>query len=156
MFQSIIAIVSDHGFVKTDQCININTMFVKSGLLEVDDSGKLSKWKVYATCKYGTAIVRFKDPKDTDSLIKSELLLHDLLLHPSQCVEKIVERPSISETDGNPSAEFLVVANEGFHFENKFVGPLIDETHYKGQHGFLPEHPGMDASFFIMGQNISK
>ena len=154
--QSIIAIVSDHGFVKTDQCININTMFEKSGLLEVDDSGKLSKWKVYATCKYGTAIVRFKDPKDIDSLIKCELILHDLLLHPSQCVEKIVERPSISETDGNPSAEFLVVANEGFHFENKFVGPLIDETPYKGQHGFLPEHPGMDASFFIMGQNISK
>jgi predicted AlkP superfamily pyrophosphatase or phosphodiesterase len=68
-----------------------------------------------------------------------------------------LEQPAINRLGGFPEADFIVASKAGYVFRDSLTGPLISETvNYVGSHGFMPDIPDMQSSFFIMGPGIPK
>src|SRR6202051_2538071 len=66
---SFVAVVSDHGFTKYDQQLNLFPAFRKANLFSVDDKGKISDWRALPWETGGSAAIVLKDPKNASTLV---------------------------------------------------------------------------------------
>jgi Uncharacterized proteins of the AP superfamily len=158
---TVIVIVSDHGFVKVDHALNIAIPFLKEGLIEAkaDDSGKvtITAWKAEPWATGGMAAIMLHDPADMETRAKVKTMLDKLAADPANGIAKILDKQEVERTGGFPGAEFLLALKPGFTFGGAFSGPLVIENPTtKGTHGYLPTFSEMRASFFAMGNGIAQ
>src|SRR5262249_43043928 len=59
-----IVIVSDHGFLPLQTQFQLNAVFKREGLLEVDNAGKVRRWDAYFYGAGGSGFVMLKNPSD--------------------------------------------------------------------------------------------
>jgi predicted AlkP superfamily pyrophosphatase or phosphodiesterase len=160
--QAVICIVSDHGFLPTSHRLNLTSAFVKAGLMvpgtETISSGAtpLKSWQATVWVTGGLAAIVLKDPNDEAIRKKVGALLKHLADNPKSGIHRIVERDEIKKMGGFPNASFLVDLKSGFQFDSSLDGDLFRDTKPGGTHGYLPEHPELRSSFFIVGPGIAK
>ena len=65
--RTYIAIVSDHGFVRTDAQLNLLPLFRDANLITLNDKGKITDWKAISWVTGGSAAIILKDPNDTET-----------------------------------------------------------------------------------------
>jgi predicted AlkP superfamily pyrophosphatase or phosphodiesterase len=139
-----LAIVSDHGFACADHDLSLNEALRTAGLLETDDRGGVRRWRAQVWSAGGTAAVVLADPRDEDARRRVELVL-DRLEREEGRIDRVLSREEAAARGGFPGAAFVV----GLRPSN----PQGDEPR-RGEHGFLPEHPEMDAAFFLSGPGV--
>jgi predicted AlkP superfamily pyrophosphatase or phosphodiesterase len=155
---AVIAVVSDHGFVRTNHRLNLLVPFVKAGLITLGlptDRPKVYEWKAFVFAGGGTAAIVLHDPGDKATEAAVRKLLHELASNPANGIATILEKPEIEKLGGFPNATFVVDLQTDFQLGNSMLGEMITPAPSTGMHGYLPSHPEMRASFFLLGKGVA-
>jgi len=154
--RATICVVSDHGFAAVEHDVNLYAAFRESGLLSVDQAGKITDWKAVPWPAGGSAAVMLAEPADQSTAARVKVLLDTLARDPANGIERILTHEEIQRGRGFPNAAYLVSFRSGYEMAYGLSPPLITRPSNLGMHGYLPEHPEMRASFFIVGPNIAQ
>jgi predicted AlkP superfamily pyrophosphatase or phosphodiesterase len=130
---TVVCIVSDHGFAKIDHQVNLAALM------------KGSQATVWSAS--GSALIVLKDPAARAEVEKQ---LKQLAADPANGIDHIMDRKELASLGAAPNADFAVDMKPGFT-----VG---SSASFKpgGTHGFSPEHPEMRATFVIAGPGIKR
>lgn len=155
---SVVAVVSDHGFVKVDTEINLYRAFIDAGLITLDDKGKIASWEASPWNSGGSSAVVIARPDD--KLLKAKVadLLAILKSDPKNHIAAVADEAEIKTMRGNPNASFYI-SFEPNAYAGGFKGkdaPLVSPSGSKGTHGYFPTNPLMRSSFMIMGNGVAK
>ena len=155
---SVIAVVSDHGFSKVDTEINLYRAFIDAGLIVLDGNGKIKSWEASPWNSGGSSAIILSRPDDAALKARVASLLAELKADPKNCIAEIAGSAEIARLGGNQEASFYI----GFT-SNAYAGgfkgpavPLVSPSGSKGMHGYFPHSASMRSSFMMMGKGITK
>ncbi len=148
-----IAVVSDHGFVRTDMLLNLMPAFRAAGLFTVE-SGKISDWKAMPWTSGGSVAIVLKDPKDAATLVAVRGVLDTVAADPANGVDRVLDAEQLRKRGGFPAASFLVGLKPGWQTGASLTGPVLSKRKPGGAHGHLPDLPDLHASFFLVGPGV--
>ena len=160
--KTVVAIVSDHGFVRTEYKLNLAVPFVQDGLITlgkpdaISEARTVSSWLASPWPAGGMAGVMLKDPADAAVRDRVSRLLQNLAADPDGGIARVLTATEIVKLGGFADAAFLVELKPGYQLGYAFSGPLVTPAPSTGMHGYLPDRPEMRASFFIMGPGIAR
>ncbi len=152
--RALVAIVSDHGFVKTDAQLNLFPAFRAAGLFSVDEKGKIADWKAMPWQTGGSAAIVLKDPNDSATLAQVRELLAKLAHDPANGIDRILEADELHQRGGYPTAQLFVGLKPGWKTGSTLEGPILSKIKTGGTHGGLPDLPELRASFFLVGPGV--
>ncbi|MGC2751405.1 MAG: alkaline phosphatase family protein [Candidatus Acidiferrum sp.] len=153
--RTYIAVVSDHGFVRTDMQLNLFPLFREAKLITVNDKGKITDWKAIPWETGGSAAIVLKDPNDAATLSKVRELLDKVASDPANGVDRILDAEELHKRGGFPPASFFVGLKPGWKTGASLDGPVLSKlATVGGTHGALPDLPELHASFFLVGPGV--
>jgi hypothetical protein len=152
--RAVVCLVSDHGFVRTDKALNLAVAFRKAGLIDFDAKDKITAWKAMVWEAGGSAAIVLKDKNDAATKSKLSDLLAKLAGDAANGIARIIPEDELHSHGGFPDAQFLVALKPGFFTGENVSGELVTASSVKGMHGYWPDFPEMNASFFILGPGI--
>jgi predicted AlkP superfamily pyrophosphatase or phosphodiesterase len=154
---AVVAVVSDHGFMRTSRALNLIHALRNAGLVTTADDApdRPTAWRATVWSAGGSAAVVVND---SSAALRDSLgtLLRSLSADTANGIERVVDRAGLARLGGFPSAAYLVNMREGFFVGSNMRGPLVSEVRPGGTHGYLPDSPAMYASFFIVGPTIPR
>jgi predicted AlkP superfamily pyrophosphatase or phosphodiesterase len=148
------AVVSDHGFARTDAQLNLFPAFRAAKLFNVDDQGKIADWKAMPWVTGGSAAIVLKDPSDMAMLGQTRELLDKLAADPANGIDRILEADELHKRGGYPVASFFVSLKPGWRTGSTLEGPVSSKSKPGGTHGELPDLPDLRAAFFLSGPGV--
>jgi predicted AlkP superfamily pyrophosphatase or phosphodiesterase len=151
---AVVCVVSDHGFARTDKSLHLGVAFRKAGLIDFDAKDKITGWNAMIWGAGGSAAIVLKDKSDYSTKSKVSDLLAKLAADPANGIASIVPEDELHSRGGFPDAQFLVALKPGFVTGENVSGELVTSSSVKGMHGYWPDFPEMNASFFILGPGI--
>jgi len=161
---SIIVIVSDHGFSPLHKRVNLGVLFAQDRLIDLAPRTsahhrvEVSSWKAQLWPTGGTTAVLLHDPSDAVARAKVKALLEKAASNPEYGIEKILSRDEAIQRGGfaDPRMAFVVAWKLGYSGGGALTGPVIVPVARGGAHGYLPEHPELHSSFFMEGKGVAK
>jgi predicted AlkP superfamily pyrophosphatase or phosphodiesterase len=159
--KTVVAIVSDHGFIATEHRVNLAVPFVQAGLItlgkpETSGARTVSDWLASPWPAGAMAGVMLKNPADAAARDRVGRMLENLAADPDSGIARVLTAADIGKLGGFPDAAFLVELKPGYQLGYAFSGPLVTPAPSTGMHGYLPDRPEMRAAFFIMGAGITR
>jgi predicted AlkP superfamily pyrophosphatase or phosphodiesterase len=148
---AVVCVVSDHGFVRTDKSLNLAVAFRKAGLIELDDKNQIKSWKATIWGAGGSEAIILHDKNDAATKTQVADLVAKLAADPANGIDRIVPEEELHARGGFPDAAFLVALRPGFVTGENTSGDLVTASTYKGMHGYWPDVPDMNSSFFLLG-----
>jgi len=152
--RTFFAVVSDHGFAKYDQQVNLTSAFREAKLFTVNDKGNVTDWEALPWETGGSAAIVLKDPGNAETLAKTRELLKKLSADPANGIDRVLEAEELHKRGGYPNASFFVSLKPGWRTGSAMTGPLVSKTKPGGTHGELPDLPDLRASFFLAGPGV--
>jgi len=153
--RTFIAVVSDHGFAKVDQQLNLFPAFVEAKLISTDDKGKITDWKAMPWETGGSAAIVLKDINDSSTAGAVGDLLRKLAADPANGIDRVLEAGRLHNLGGYPTASFFVSLKPGWRTTFGLTGPVVSKMAKPGgTHGELPDVPDLRASFFLAGPGV--
>jgi Type I phosphodiesterase / nucleotide pyrophosphatase len=150
-----VAVVSDHGFAKVENQLNLFRAFLEAKLFTLDEKGKIADWKALPWETGGSAAIMMKDPTDQATFIAVRDLLVKLAADSANGIDRVLSAEEVHERGGYPNAAFFVGLKPGWKTVAGFTGPIASKTaHTMGTHGELPDWPDLRASFFLVGPGV--
>ena len=149
-----VAVVSDHGFARTDAQLNLFPAFRDAKLFTADDQGKITDWKAMPWVTGGSAAIVLKDPSDPEILTKVHELLAKLRKDSANGIDSVLDGDELHKRGGYPTASFFVSLKPGWRTGYALDGPVLTKTKPGGTHGELPEVPDLRAAFFLVGPGV--
>jgi len=152
--RTFFAVVSDHGFVKYDQQLNLISAFREAKLFTVDEKGSIAGWEAMPWTTGGSAAIVLKDPKNQEVAAKTHELLAKLAADPVNGIDRVLEAEELHKRGGFPNASFFVSLKPGWRTGSTLTGPVVTKVRPGGTHGELPELPDLRAAFFLIGPGV--
>jgi len=156
--ETVIAIVSDHGFVRTDFRVNLTLPFIREGLIRVKmgkNEPSISSWDATLWPAGGCVAVVLRDSSDQTTYAKVKALLESLKADPTYGIARVFEQPEIEKMGAFPAASFLIEMKADYQPGYALTGNAVEPIPSTGMHGYLPDNPELHASFFIAGKGIT-
>ncbi len=154
---TVIAVVSDHGFIRTEHRVNLMVPFVAAGFVHLaQPGGSVASWDAAPWLAGGLAAVMLRKPADTATREAVGGMLQKLAASPENGIASILGPREIAQSGGFPDAAFLVELQPGYQCGDLTSGTLVTPAPSTGAHGYLPDRPEMRASFFVIGRHIAK
>jgi predicted AlkP superfamily pyrophosphatase or phosphodiesterase len=156
---SVVAVVSDHGFVRTDYRVNLMIPFIANGLMKLGKpastgAATIASWDAEPWMT-GSAAIMLRRADDVAVRDRVKQMLAELAAKPENGIARILDAEEVKKTGGFPGAAFLVELKLGYQFGSALSGPLVTPAPSTGTHGYLPDRPEMRSSFFILGRGIA-
>jgi len=151
---AFVAVVSDHGFARTDAQLNLFAAFREAKLFELDAKGKITGWKAMPWVTGGSAAIVLKDPADAAVSSQVKELLAKIAADPANGVDRVLDADQLHERGGYPTASFFVSLKPGWRTGSDAETPLLTKTKVGGTHGQLPDVPDLRAAFFLIGPRV--
>jgi predicted AlkP superfamily pyrophosphatase or phosphodiesterase len=155
---AVVMVVSDHGFAATHTSVNLLIPFVDAGLIQIKKSPSNPplgvSWKATAWNADGCAYILLHDPNDRQTLSEVKTLLDQLQNNPTYGISRILTHEEIVARGGDPNASFLVAWSPGFSGGGALEGNMVNSIPGTGTHGYLPDFPELQSSFFAIGSGI--
>ena len=151
---TVVAIVSDHGFAPLAHDINLADAFIKAGFVHFDEKGKVSSWDAEPWYSGGSAAIVLRDPKDATLRAHVRELLDKLTADVANGIERVLNRDEIGKQGGNPQAEFYVLFKPGYEMAPELKAPMVGPSTMRGMHGYAADLPEMRSTFMLMGKAI--
>lgn len=152
---TVVAIVSDHGFIATHTMVNLRTRFVSAGLIELDNATTVKDWQAQVWSGGATAAIVLRDRTNEAVRTRVTTLLEELRADHRNGIARVLNAAQIGALGSFPEADFLVEFAPGFYLGTALQGELLVPGTSKGTHGYLAERPEMHAAFFIKGAPIA-
>jgi predicted AlkP superfamily pyrophosphatase or phosphodiesterase len=153
---TVIAVISDHGFASVATDVNLIGAFLKAGLIEINPKGEVVRWQAEPWFSGGSAAIVLADPNDGQVAARVRALLGALKNDPQNGIATVLEAPAIKAAGGAPEASFYVDFKLGYEMGTDPTAPLVQPSKLKGMHGYFPTSPEMAASFVIDGAGLSR
>lgn len=161
--QSTIIALGDHSALDVTYVINMNVYLRESGLIQVNEKGKVTSWKAFCKSNDGSAYVYLSDPFDkrTKEIIRA--LLHSLMMNPANGLERVMSGDEASDFGADSEAAFMLEARQGFYFTEELDGDSIVEIneedvatgkYCRAVHGYSPNKPDYHTVFIAKGKGI--
>ena len=154
--RTLVAVVSDHGFLSVRRTLHPNSLLAKAGLIEIDEDGRVVSWRAMFHAASGSAPLRVADPADTTIVSEVRTLLEAKLADPADGLRAILERDEIAALGGTPEAPLWLDAREGFYFSGRIGEEWSRATDRRGTHGFVPTRPGLHAALILAGPGFEQ
>jgi predicted AlkP superfamily pyrophosphatase or phosphodiesterase len=155
---TVIAVVSDNGFAKTDTEVNLFRAFIDAGLITIGADGKIKEWQASPWNAGGSTAVILTKPDDAELKQRVGALLQQLKADPKNHIQHISETADIAKMGANPNASFYINFEYGAYgggFKGKDA-PLVGPSGSKGTHGYYPDDAAMYSTFMMMGKGVTK
>jgi predicted AlkP superfamily pyrophosphatase or phosphodiesterase len=154
--KAVICVVSDHGFARTDREIHLNAAFAEAGLIKLNEFGRATSWRAFAWYPSGSAGILLADPNDAKTRDEVRAVLDRIAKENGDASLRTFEHPDCEKLGGFPGCSYIVAIQPPYRFGGNLRGPVaIAPAKVGGTHGYLPELPEMDASFFLVGPGIA-
>ena len=153
--QAVVCVVSDHGFKLTDKEVNVNSALREAGLIELNEQGRVKSWRAISWYGGGSAGIMLRDEKDDEARRIAGDVLRRLEADTSSGVAKVADRSAARVLGGFPDAAYVVALRSGYRLGGKLQGPVTAAVRPGGTHGYAPDVPEMNSSFFIAGPGIA-
>lgn len=159
--EATIVIVSDHGFATVDHRVALNALLAQAGLIRLAPKGAKDKatvlsWDAQAWESGGSAAIVLRDPADAAVRRRVGALLAKAAADPAYGIARVIDHDAVTKTRGFPDAAFLVDFKPGWATGGGMRGAVLTDAAGIGTHGYMPDHPEMRASFFVMGKGVAK
>jgi predicted AlkP superfamily pyrophosphatase or phosphodiesterase len=157
---AIVAVVSDHGFAAIHTSVSLLIPFVQAGLIQIKKSPpynqpSIASWKATMWNADGSAYILLRDPNDIQTQNQVKTLLDNLQKNPLYGIARVLTHQEIVARGGDPDAAFLVEWKLGFTAGGRLEGDVVSSVAGSGTHGYLPDHPELHSSFFVIGSGIA-
>ena len=158
--ETIVAIVSDHGFDTARHQMNLNAALADASFIRLRGEGKdmsVSSWQAFAWYVGGSAMIVLRNPAQRNVGKRVFAYLRKLSEDPANGIERVYERKELAGRGIAPSVEFVVAFKRGFRMGNPLTGPLV-ATSTGGAHGAYSTamlRPDMHSAFFIAGPGVA-
>ena len=156
--RTVVAVVSDHGFLPIRSELRLNAALREAGLIRVDERGRVVDWRAMTWGSGGSGAIMLRDPADGEARQMVRQLLERLVADPAGGLLAFYAKGDPARAGAFPAAEFVVGTRPNFYLGGGLDGPVIQllrkGDHSGGGHGFLPTLPAMDSAFFIAGAGI--
>ena len=150
--RAFVAIVSDHGFARTDATLNLFVAFRDAWLLTIE-RGRITDWKAIPWSAGGSAAIVLKDPADGVTREQTRALLDKLAAEPANGIDRVLDAATLHARGGFPAASFLVGLKPGWQMVSTLTGSTL-AAGKGGTHGHLPDVAELRASFFLIGPGV--
>jgi len=149
-----LAVLSDHGFAPVEKEAAPLAVLAEEGLFDWEADGKPKLGKLGAVHAGGSfAVYWLEEPSASE---RASLQRAVKRLVEAGAVEEVVDRERLESLSADPDAELSLEAAPGVYFSDRFEGPLVrDSLKDRGTHGQLPTRPGLEASFIMVGPEVS-
>ncbi|MBS4177826.1 ectonucleotide pyrophosphatase/phosphodiesterase [Lederbergia citrea] len=163
--QSTIVALGDHSALDESKAIKLNVLLRERGLIQSDNSGKITDWKAYCKSCDGSAYIYLKDEKDIATKKYMNELLHQLLQNESNGIESVLNGEEAGEKGADERSAFMIEALRGYYFTEHLDGMFIDEItaedvaakrYTVASHGYSPEKENYTTVFIASGKGINK
>ena len=156
-----IVIVSDHGFVRVDHHVALNALLAQAGFIRLapkgtNDNARVLSWDAQAWESGGSAAIVLRDPADADVRKHVGELLAKVAADPAYGINRVIGHDEVLKAGGFPDAAFVVDFKPGWATGGKLRGAVLTEAPGVGTHGYMPDHPELRSSFFVMGNGGAK
>src|SRR5712691_3266048 len=149
---TVIAVVSDHGFARTDYRVNLMVPFIQQGFVKL---GTAPDWDA-APWPAGAGIaVMLHQPERAGTKARVKAMLDKLAAKSEYGIARVIEGPDVARMGGFPDAAYYVELKPGYSLGAASSGPIVTPTPGTGTHGYLPDRPEMRASFFLLGRGLA-
>ncbi len=153
----VVCVVSDHGSLDNTHNIAPNVLLREAGLIETDETGKVTAWKAYSQRAGGTAEIRLADPADTEAAEKLAEVMRRLEADEESGILEVLTGEEALARGGFPDAAYVLVSEKGYELRDDVTGEYLrTKLTQKAQHGYSEKFPEMRASFMITGEGITK
>jgi predicted AlkP superfamily pyrophosphatase or phosphodiesterase len=152
--RTLFAVVSDHGFAKYDQQLNLMPAFREAQLFTLSEKGGIADWQAMPWETGGSAAIVLKDPNDQETLAKTRALLVKLARDPANGIDRVLEAEELHARGGYPNASFFVSLKPGWRTGSAITGPVVLKVKPGGTHGEMPDLPDLLAAFFLVGPGV--
>jgi predicted AlkP superfamily pyrophosphatase or phosphodiesterase len=146
---TLIAIVSDHGFMPISTTIFPNTLLRQAGLIELDTEGKVRSWRAAFHADGGSTALHLSDENDRETLDRVTKLVAAKAADQGSGIADVLEAARVRAFGG--SAPLVLNARQGFQFGNDASGDWSRPSTMRGAHGYAPDRPEMYASLILAG-----
>lgn len=150
---TILAVVSDHGFLKTERVLQPNVRFKEKGYFDFDADGEVADWRVYFLSSGGSGYVYLKDPGNVTLVTEVRAILDEMKADPANGITTIWDAEALKQAGAHPQASFGIDMRDGFTTGGGFDA-LLKPSRSKGGHGFAPSRPLLHASLILSGAPV--
>ena len=152
-------VVSDHGFLPSEQEVRVNVHLRQLGLLAVDAEGRIGEARARLVMNHGAGYVYLAAGPDRAAIARD--LAPALRALPGVAgawTSGEYAALGLPDPADNPMAGDLVLdAAPGYAFGDEARGDaVIGPPKYRGTHGQRPEHPDNGAFFLAAGAGIRR
>jgi len=155
--ETLLVVVSDHGFLPVERELRPNTLLREAGLVETDARGRVTSWKALFEAQGGTALLRLADSADRETLERVRALLETRATDPGSGLRAVLSAPEVGALGGDPEATPLALdARAGFTFANAARGDWSARTSDRATHGHAPVRPEMEAALIAAGPGLAR
>lgn len=154
--RTLLAVVSDHGFLPVRQGLKPNVLLRDAGLVKVDDKGKVTEWRAWFHADGGSAALRLKDPADTGTLDTVRALVAAKAGIKRSGIRRILDAREIEAFGGSADTPLVLSAEEGVSFMPAADGDYATTPRYKGTHGHAPDREELQASLLLTAPALAK
>ena len=152
--RAVVAVVSDHGHVRTTRELRLNEALRAAGLVFLNERGRTTGYKAFGWGSGGSTAIMLKDPADETTRRTVKSILDGLSGLPDSPILRVLDGEGARAEGGFPDAAFVVGVKPDVRISTRMEDPVLGPGLPEGEHGYLPEVREMDASFFIAGPGI--
>lgn len=153
----VICVVSDHGTLDNTHNISPNTLLHKAGLIQTDESGKVTQWKAFSQRAGGCAEIRQADPNDDNTSQILKRVMSDLKNNKDSGILEVLTGEEARARGGFPEASYVLVSQKGYEIRDDIIGEYCRTSlTQKAQHGYSENFLEMRASCMLTGKNITQ
>jgi len=151
---TLVAIVSDHGFVPISWTVRPNVWLAAAGLVKLDAKGQIIDYRAIFQAEGGSASLQLRDENDAEALAIARELLAPKLADPAYGIERILDAETVAKLGG--SGRLVLDAREGFEFSGSPRGEWKEPSRKKAHHGYAPLRDSILAGFVIAGPGVAR
>lgn len=152
---TVIAIVSDHGFRTYTQTLSPNALFKREGLLTTNDAGTITSWDAVYHSSGGSGFIYLKRPDDSALAARVDALLQQLKADQRHGIETIWRRADLTRLQAHPGGSFGIAMANGFYSSDD-TSELLRTGKPRGGHGYSPEITEMNAALIVAGDSVPR
>jgi predicted AlkP superfamily pyrophosphatase or phosphodiesterase len=150
---TLVAIVSDHGFVPTSTTVKPNVWLASAGLVRLDAKGQVIDYRAIFHAEGGSASLQLRDGNDTAAVALVRELLAPKLADPANGIERLLDEETVAKLGGTGS--LVLDARDGFEFSGSPRGEWKEPSRRKANHGYAPLRDSIRAGLVIAGPGVA-
>jgi len=154
--QTILVVVSDHGFALAPQRLRPGAWLREKGLVTLDEKEKIKDWKAYILAAGGMAYVYVKEKQDEETRKALLEMFQKAAAAPGTGIARILNHEQIVALGGDPEAFLALEAAEGWTILGGVKGDAVSPSVEAAEHGYPPDWPAMQASLLVYGPAIGR